>query len=144
MTDAISWLHRKLHHLDGRDPRANRTLLADVRRLHAEHQGRYGSPRMHAALRAEGRMASRGRVARLMRSHGIRALAGRRFKPCKTVSRHSLRIAPNLLNQKLVAAAPDRIWLPDITSIATGEGWLYLAAALDPQDRRTVDARPYA
>jgi putative transposase len=35
--------------------RANRTLLGDVRRLHAEHHGRYGSPRMHAALRAEGR-----------------------------------------------------------------------------------------
>lgn len=70
--------------------RANRTLLADVRRLHREHHGRYGSPRMHAALRAEGRMASRGRVARLMRRHGIRALAGRRFKPCTTDSRHYL------------------------------------------------------
>lgn len=58
--------------------RTNRMLLADVRRLHAEQHGRYGSPRMHAALRAEGRRASRGRVARLMRRHGIRALAGRR------------------------------------------------------------------
>ena len=66
--------------------RANRALLADVRRLHAEHHGRYGSPRMHAALRAEGRTASRGRVARLMRRHGIRALAGRRFRPCTTES----------------------------------------------------------
>ena len=60
---------------------ANRKLLGDVRRLHAEHHGRYGSPRMHAALRAEGRAASRGRVERLMRRNGIRALAGRRFKP---------------------------------------------------------------
>ena len=46
---------------------SNRTLLADVRRLHAEHRGRYGSPRMHAALRTEGRTASRGRISRLMR-----------------------------------------------------------------------------
>lgn len=73
---------------------ANRALLVQVRRLHAEHRGRYGSPRMHAALRAEGRTASRGRVARLMRRHGIRALAGRRFKPCTTDSRHYLPIAP--------------------------------------------------
>ena len=80
---------------------ANRVLLADVRRLHAEHHGRYGSPRMHAALRAEGGTASRGRVARLMRRHGIRALAGRRFRPCTTDSRHYLPIAPNLL--KLLA-----------------------------------------
>jgi hypothetical protein len=35
-------------------------------------------------LRAEGRAASRGRVERLMRRHGIRALAGRRFRPCTT------------------------------------------------------------
>ena len=41
---------------------SNRALLADVRRLHAEHRGRYGSPRMHAALRAEGGTASRGSV----------------------------------------------------------------------------------
>jgi transposase InsO family protein len=72
---------------------------------------------MHAALRAEGRTASRSRLARLMRRHGIRALAGRKFRPCTTDSRHHLPVAPN------------RVWLADITYIATGEGWLYLAAA---------------
>lgn len=50
-----------------------------VQRIHTGHHRRYGSPRVHAALRAEGRTASRGRVERLMRRHGIRALAGRRF-----------------------------------------------------------------
>ncbi len=78
--------------------RANRALLADARRLHAEHHGRHGGPGMHAALRAEGGTASRGRVARSTRRHGIRALAGRRFRPCTTDSRHQLPIAPNLLN----------------------------------------------
>lgn len=117
---------------------ANRALLADVRRLHAEHHGRYGSPRMHAALRAEGRTASRGRVARRMRRHGIRALAGRRFRPCTTDSRHYLPIAPNLLKQKFVASAPNRIWLADITYIGTGQGWLYLAAVLDLATRKIV------
>ncbi len=117
---------------------ANRKLLDHVRRLHAEHHGRYGSPRMHAALRAEGRTASRGRVERLMRRHGIRALAGRRFKPCTTDSRHNLPIAPNRLQQTFVAAAPNRVWLADITYIATGEGWLYLAALLDLATRKIV------
>ena len=117
---------------------ANRALLADVRRLHAEHHGRYGSPRMHAALRAEGRTASRGHVARRMRRHGIRALAGRRFRPCTTDSRHYLPIAPNLLKQKFVASAPNRIWLADITYIGTGQGWLYLAAVLDLATRKIV------
>ncbi len=118
--------------------RANRVLLADLRRLHAEHHGRYGSPRMHAALRAEGRTASRGRVARLMRRHKMRALAGRRFRPCTTDSRHHLSIAPNLLKQEFAAPAPNRVWLADITFIATGEGWLYLAAVLDLATRKIV------
>ena len=117
---------------------ANHKLLGHVRRLHAEHHGRYGSPRMHAALRAEGRTASRGRVERLMRRHGIRALAGRRFKPCTTDSCHGLPIAPNRLQQTFVAAAPNRIWLTDITYIATGKGWLYLAAVLDLATRKII------
>ena len=93
---------------------------------------------MHAALRAEGGTASRGRVARLMRRHGIRALAGRRFKPCTTDSRHYQPIAPNLLKQDFLATAPNRVWLADITYIPTGEGWLYLAAVLDLVTRKIV------
>ena len=117
---------------------ANRALLAELRRLHAEHHGRYGSPRMHAALRAEGGTASRGRIARLMRCHGIRALAGRSSSRARAVCRHSLPIAPNLLKQEFVAAAPNRVWLADITYIATGKGWLYLAALLDLATRMIV------
>ena len=78
---------------------------------------------MHAALRAEGHRCSRGRVERLMRRHRIRALAGRRFRPCTTDSRHYLPIAPNLLAQNFVATAPNRIWLADITYSAPRPGW---------------------
>lgn len=59
---------------------ANRKLLGNVRRRLGEYHGRYGSPRMHAALRAEGKTASRGRVEHLMWHLGIRALVGRRFR----------------------------------------------------------------
>jgi transposase InsO family protein len=117
---------------------SNRQLLDDVRRIHAEHHRRYGSPRVHAALRAEGRTASRGRVERLMRRHGIRALAGRRFRPCTTDSHHDLPIAPNLLKQQFSAAMPNTVWLADITYLPTGEGWLYLAAVLDLATRKIV------
>ena len=54
---------------------ANRELLVDIRRVHAQHRERYGAPRIHAELRAEGHGVSRKRVARLMRQHGIRARA---------------------------------------------------------------------
>jgi len=117
---------------------ANRQLLDDVRRIHARHHGRYGSPRVHATMRAEGRSASRGRVERLMRRYGIRALAGRRFRPCTTDSRHDLPIAQNLLKQQFSAALPNTVWLADITYLPTGEGWLYLAAVLDLATRKIV------
>ena len=117
---------------------ANQQLLADLRRLHAHHHGRYGSPRMHAALRAEGRITSRGRVERLMRASGLRASAARRFRPVTTDSRHSLPVAPNLLDQRFEATVPNQVWLADITYLPTSEGWLYLATVLDLATRKVV------
>ena len=117
---------------------ANQELLEHVRRLYAQHHGRYGSPRLHAALRAEGRGVSRGRVERLMRQHGIRAMASRRFRPTTTDSRHGLPVAANLLEQRFVASTPNQVWLADITYVPTGEGWLYLAAVLDLGTRKVV------
>ena len=117
---------------------ANRQLLGDIQRLHAEHHGRYGSPRVHAALRTEGRTVSRGRVERLMRAASLRATAARRFRPTTTDSRHALPVAPNLLRQEFVAEAPNQVWLADITYLHTGEGWLYLAAILDLATRKVV------
>jgi transposase InsO family protein len=73
-----------------------------------------------------------------MRRHCIRALAGRRFKPCTTNSHHNLPIAPTLLQQEFVAAATNRVWLSDITYIATGDGWLYLPAVLDLATRKII------
>lgn len=123
---------------EGARAAANRALLGDVRRLQARHHGRYGSPRIYRALRAEGHRCSRGRVERLMRRHRIRAHAGRRFRPCTTDSRHHLAVAPNLLAQRFEAPAPGRVWLADISYIATGEGWLYLAVVLDLATRKVV------
>ena len=126
---------------------ANRALLADVRRLNAEHHGRYGSPRMHAALRAEGRMASRGRVARLMRRHGIRALAGRRFKPCTTDSRHDLPDRAELAEAgvRRLGAEP---YLAGRHHLHRDRGRMVVSRCRarpgDPQDRRLGDARPHA
>lgn len=117
---------------------ANRELLAEVRRLHDRHGGRYGSPRMHAALRAGGVRAGRHRVARLMRQQGIRATAARRFRPATTDSRHTLPVAPDLLARRFVATAPNQVWLADITYLPTGEGWLYLAVVLDLATRKVV------
>ena len=65
---------------------ANRALLAEIRSLHLAHRGRYGAPRIHVALCGLGHTASRGRIERLMRHHGIRAITARRFRTCTTDS----------------------------------------------------------
>ena len=74
----------------------------------------------------------------VMCRHRICALAGRRFRPGTTDSRHDLPIVLNLLAERFVAHAPNRIWLAGITYSATGEGWLYLAAVLNLATRKIV------
>jgi transposase InsO family protein len=117
---------------------ANRVLLTEIRRVHMAHRGRYGAPRIYAALRARGYMVSRGRVERLMRHQGIRAITPRRFRICTTDSHHDLPIAPNRLDQKFTAERPNQVWLADITYVPTKEGWLYLAVVLDLFTRKIV------
>jgi putative transposase len=117
---------------------ANATLLAAIRRAHHDSGRRYGCPRIHAALRAQGRGVSRGRIERLMRRHGIRAIMTPPRRVRTTDSRHNLPIAPNLIARDFTAAAPNRVWLADITYIPTAEGWLYLAAIMDLFSRKIV------
>lgn len=117
---------------------ANRQLLADIQGLHDQHRKRYGAPRIHAALRAQGRTVSRGRVERLMRRHGIRAERPRAYRVCTTDSNHALPVAPNRLDRDFSPAAPNQVWLTDITYVPTDEGWLYLAVILDLFSRKAV------
>jgi putative transposase len=117
---------------------ANRALLEDIRRIHAESSGTYGSPRVHAALRHRGRRIGRSRIERLMRHAGLRGLAALPRRTRTTDSRHTYPIAPNRLGRNFVASQPGQVWLGDLTYIPTGEGWLYLAAVLDLHTRKIV------
>lgn len=116
---------------------ANERILAEIRAIHVEHQERYGSPRMRAELRDRGHEVGKHRVARLMRENGLRARPRRRFRRT-TDSRHQLPVAPNLLERRFSAAAPNQAWVGDITYVWTAEGWSYLAVLLDLYSRRVV------
>ncbi len=117
--------------------RDNECLTEQIR--HAHEQGRqvYGSPRVHAELRAQGIRCGKHRVARLMQQAGLRAIQKRR-RICTTDSHHSDPVAPNLLQRDFTAPAPNRKWLTDITAVWTAEGWLYLAVVLDVYSRLVV------
>jgi putative transposase len=123
---------------ESRRSAANRELVDDIERVHRDTSGRYGSPRIHAELRAQGRGVSRGRIERLMRRHGIRAIMARPWRARTTDSRHDFPIAANLLERNFTAAAPNRIWLADITYVETDQGWLYLATVMDLYSRKII------
>jgi transposase InsO family protein len=116
----------------------NKALLEDVRQIHAESSGTYGSPRVHAALRRRGRRVGRCRIERLMRRAGLRGLAALPRRTRTTDSRHDYPIAPNRVARNFVTERAGQIWLADLTYIPTGEGWLYLAAVLDLHTRKIV------
>jgi len=123
---------------ESRRSTANRQLVNDIKRVHRDAYGRYGSPRIHIELKAQGPGVSRGRIERLMRRHGIRAIMARPRWVRTTDSRHEFPIAPNLLDRNFVAAAPNHVWLADITYVETDQGWLYLATVMDLYSRRIV------
>jgi transposase InsO family protein len=48
-----------------------------------------------------------------------------------TDSGHIMPVAPNLMNQTFQPTAPGQVWVTDLTYVARGEGWLYLAGVKD-------------
>jgi transposase InsO family protein len=128
------WLHAPL----GKRQLRRDELGREVTRIHKANRGVYGSPRVCAALRQEGRSVSRNTVAEVMRSLGIRARTHRRFRVRTTDSNHAHTIAPNVVGRAFGADGPNRVWLTDITYVPTDEGWLYLAGVLDLYSRKIV------
>jgi transposase InsO family protein len=112
-------------------------LVVQIRTIHAEVKGRYGSPRIHAELAARGQDCCVNTVAKLMHDHGIRAKTARKFR-CATDSNHDLPVAENVLDRQFDPEAPNEAWVADITYVPTREGWLYLAAVEDLYSRRVV------
>jgi len=112
-------------------------LLQEIRAIHEQVKGRYGSPRMHAELRARGRRCCVNTVARLMRESGLAARAKKKFRPT-TDSDHGRPVAANLLDRRFDPAGANQAWVSDITYIPTRAGWLYLAAVEDLYSRLIV------
>jgi putative transposase len=112
-------------------------LLAAIEQVHADVKGRYGSPRMTAELNARGFACTENTVAQLMKAHGIRAKAPRRFVRT-TDSRHGLPVADNVLARDFDPPRPNVAWSADITYIPTADGWLYLAVVEDLFSRMIV------
>lgn len=128
-----SWLRR------GKSQRVrdDEVLSEKITVFHCGSRSTYGSPRIHKDLQAAGHKVGRKRVARLMRSAGIRGKMKRKFKTT-TTSNHQRPKADNLVRQNFDATDPNTLWASDITYVPTAEGWLYLAVTLDLFSRKVV------
>jgi putative transposase len=129
------------HAWQGRAPSAraqgDAALLDRIRKIHSASRNTYGAPRIHAELADEGISVGRKRVARLMRAAGLVGVSRRKW--VRTTRRdEAARPAPDLVERDFTADAPDRLWVADITYIATWAGFLYLAVVLDAFSRRVV------
>jgi len=115
---------------------ANAQLQRQIVTIHRASRATYGAPRILAELRAQGVRCGRKRAARLMRLAGVAGCHRRRFH---TTRRDPARpSAPDLVKRAFVAAAPNRLWVADLTHVPTQQGFLFLAVVLDACSRRVV------
>jgi len=112
-------------------------LAAEIRTIHGEHKGSYGSPRMTDELRRRGRRVNRKRVERVMRERHIVGITRRRRRSL-TKQDMAAPPAPDLIGREFTAPAPGHRFVGDITYLPTQEGWLYLATTIDLFNREVV------
>lgn len=112
-------------------------LSPQIREIHRRSKGTYGAPRIHAELVDTGIRVGRKRVARLMRTEHLQGVS-RRKAPRTTQRKPGARPAPDLVQRNFTADAPDRLWVADVTYVATWAGWLYLAVVVDAWSRKVV------
>ena len=112
-------------------------LKACIGNIHHRSRGTYGAPRIHAELAADGVHVGRKRIAKLMREMALAGVSRR--KGTRTTRRdHRLRPAPDLVERRFEAKAPDQLWVADITYVPTWAGFVFLAVVVDAFSRRVV------
>ena len=116
---------------------ADAALTETIRQIHAASRQTYGAPRIHAELtHAHAVACGRKRVARLMHMAGVVGVSRRRVRTTRRDD--SAAPAHDLVQRSFSAAAPDQLWVADITYLPTAAGFLFLATVLDAFSRRVV------
>lgn len=116
----------------------NQKVRHEIQMIYQHSKKRYGSPKITKELRDRGWSISRPRVARIMRSEGIRSIICKKFRGATTDSKHSLPVAENILNRNFSANREGQKWVSDITYIPTRQGWMYLTIIMDLYDRKII------
>ena len=129
-----AWLKRE----PGQREQSNQTLKSQIMEIWESFKQCYGAPRIHAELQDQGLCVGKNRVARLMRTLGIRGKGGQKRRPRTTQADRTHPTYANTLNRDFDVTHPDAVWLTDITYIETQEGYLYLAGVMDLYSRQII------
>ena len=116
---------------------ANAALDAQVAAIHAGSRRSYGRNRIVRGLRQQGLQVGHERVRKSLRRQGLGPVYKRPYR-VTTDSNHRKPLAENVLDRRFEGWRINQAWVADITYVATGEGWLYLAAVMDLASRRIV------
>ncbi len=112
-------------------------LIADLREVHRKNYSVYGVLKMHRAMKRRGWNVGREQTRRLMKKAGLRGV--QRGKPVFTTITDPTAATPaDLVNRQFRAAAPNRLWVADITFVRTWQGFCYTAFVTDACTRKIV------
>jgi transposase InsO family protein len=136
------------HKAEQRDPglrsaRAQRDewLRGEITRVFDANYRVYGVHKVWRQLNREGITVARCTVRRLMRAMGLRgATRGRAFKTTTTPAPAAGRPA-DLVERDFTVGSPNRLWVADLTYVATWSGFTYVAFVIDAYSRRIVGWR---
>lgn len=120
-----------------RRSREDLALREQIRDLHHSHRQALGAVKTWRVLNQGGTACGKHRVARLRRLEGIEAARKAKFRVMHA-HQHTEPAAPNLLKREFNVTVPNKVWVSDMTTIHTREGWLHLAIVLDLFARRIV------
>jgi putative transposase len=116
----------------------NERVKQAIKTIYEQSRFRYGSVRIHKELENQGYRVSQPTVAKYMREMNIRSIISKKYKICTTDSKHSFKIADNVLDRNFTTTSANQAWVSDITYILTAEGWLFLTIVLDLYDRKVI------
>ena len=116
----------------------DREILGEIRTVHADNLGVYGARKVHAELRRKGIGVARCTVERLMKADGLQGIT--RSKTRKTTHSEGAETPQpaDRVERQFTAAAPNALWVADLTYIRTHSGWVYAAFILDVFSRMVV------
>lgn len=115
-------------------------LCGEIQRVWKENFRVYGARKVWKQLNREGSSVARCTVERLMREMGLRGVVrGKRNKT--TIPSDVVERPLDLVERNFAPVGPNRLWVSDLTYVATWRGFVYVAFVIDAFARRIVGWR---